>query len=302
MRVNRTLQFVAMSSLVLLGACSSTKEPPAGKVRLGLPQLMAQGAAAENKGLKVAALRSYEETAQLYPASKLPWLRIARIQFHSENYGEAIVAAQQVVARDDSDKVARSILSVSGLRVAAKAVADLSKDRALVGSVRIEAQELATVLRESLRENVLVPVQAPPAAPVARPRAAPSVVAPPKVPAVATTGAATAAPSTGTGSAPGNLNAAAPPKVPAIAATGAATTSVSTGTGGSLDNLNAAAPPKVPVVTTTGTATAPPSTGTGSPFGNLNTVAPQKAPAGATTGAATAPASAGTGSPFSSLK
>lgn len=270
MRVNRTLQFVAISSLVLLGACSSTKEPPAGKVRLGLPQLMAQGAAAENKGLKVAALRSYEETAQLYPASKLPWLRIARIQFDSQNYGEAIVAAQQVVARDDSDKVARSILSVSGLRVAAKAVADLSKDRGLVGSVRTEAQELAIVLRESLQENVLVPVQAPPATPVARPRAALSVVTPPKVPAVATTGATTAAPSTGTGSAPGNLN--------------------------------AAAPQKVPVVTTTGTATAPPSTGTGSPFGNLNAAVPQRAPAGATTGAATAPASAGTGSPFSSLK
>jgi hypothetical protein len=269
MKVNRTLQFVAISSLVLLGACSSTKEPPAGKVRVGLPQLMAQGAAAENKGLKVAALRSYEETAQLYPASKLPWLRIAHVQFHSENYGEAIVAAQQVVARDDSDKVARSILSVSGLRVAAKAVADLSKNRALVGSVRTEAQELAIVLRESLRENVLVPVQAPPAAPVVRPRSTPSVVVPQQVPAGATTDAATAPPSTGTGGSPGNLNAAAPKKVSAGATTVAATTSVSTGTGSPFGNLNAAPPQKVSAGAATAAATAPASTGTGSPFGSL---------------------------------
>jgi hypothetical protein len=271
MEVNRTLQFVAISFLVLLSACSSTKEPPAGKVRIGLPQLMAQGAAAENSGLKVAALRRYEEAAQLYPASKLPWLRIAHVQFHSENYGEAIVAAQQVVARDDSDKVARSILSVSGLRVAAKAVADLSKNRALVGSVRTEAQELAIVLRESLRENVLVPVQAPPAAPVVRPRATPSVAAPQPVPAGATTDAASAPASTGTGGSPGNLNAAAPQKVPADATTSAAATSVSIGTGSSLGNLNAAAPKKVSAGATTSAATTSVSTGTGtgSPFGSL---------------------------------
>jgi hypothetical protein len=268
MEVNRTLQFVAISFLVLLSACSSTKEPPAGKVRIGLPQLMAQGAAAENSGLKVAALRRYEEAAQLYPASKLPWLRIAHVQFHSENYGEAIVAAQQVVARDDSDKVARSILSVSGLRVAAKAVADLSKNRALVGSVRTEAQELAIVLRESLRENVLVPVQAPPAV---RPRATPSVAAPQPVPAGATTDAASAPASTGTGGSPGKLNAAAPQKVPADATTSAAATSVSIGTGSSLGNLNATAPKKVSAGATTSAATTSVSTGTGtgSPFGSL---------------------------------
>ena len=119
------------------------------------------GAKAEVDGLKIAALRRYEEAGQQYPTSKLPWLRIAHIQFDSSNYGEAIVAAQQVVARDDSDKVARSILSVSGLRVASKAVADLRTNKGLVGSVRNEAQELANVLRDSLGESVLVPAPAP---------------------------------------------------------------------------------------------------------------------------------------------
>jgi hypothetical protein len=170
--IRLTAVAVAMSSMVLLSACGSfgSKPPPSppAKAIAELPELMAQGAAAETDGLKVAALRRYEEAAQLYPTSKQPWLRIAHIQFDSGNYGEAIVAAQQVVSRDDTDKVARSILSVSGLRVAAKAVADLSKNRALVGSVRTEAQELASVLRESLGENVLVPAQVPVAP--ARPR------------------------------------------------------------------------------------------------------------------------------------
>lgn len=205
MKLARLYKSLAALSVVLLCACSFTKEaPPAPKALVELPDLMAQGGAAENDGLKVAALRRYEEAAQLYPTSKLPWLRIAHIQFDSANYGEAIVAAQQVVSRDDSDKVARSILSVSGLRVAARAVADLSKNRGLVGSVRTEAQELATVLRESLGENVLVPAQAPGLVGV-KPRATPSSAAPaertsatpPSAPARATSAAPA---STGTGS------------------------------------------------------------------------------------------------------
>ncbi len=157
MKLPRFSHLVLLSSVVVFAACTSGKSALKAKVNPELPELMAQGAAAERDGMKVAALARYEEAAQIYPTSKAPWLKIARIQFDSSHYGEAIVAAQQVVARDDSDEVARSILSVSGLRIATKAVADLSKNRSLTGSVRTEAQELASVLRESLGENVLVP-------------------------------------------------------------------------------------------------------------------------------------------------
>lgn len=159
--MNRFVHLLVIGGVVVLSACSFSSKTPASKAPAELNDLMALGATAEVEGLKVAALRRYEEAGQLYPTSKLPWLRIAHIQFDSANYGEAIVAAQQVVARDDSDKVARSILSVSGLRVASKAVADLRKNKGLVGTVRNEAQELANVLRESLGESVLVPATAP---------------------------------------------------------------------------------------------------------------------------------------------
>jgi hypothetical protein len=151
----------AVVCVALLVACSSTPKPVEVEkpkvVELGV--LLDQAAASEKAGQKDGAVRQYQEAAKLYPASKLPWSKIAQIQYDSANYGEAIVAAQQVVARDEKDKVAHSILSVSGLRVSTKALADLSKQNELTGSVRSEAQSLAKVLRESLGESVLVPTQ-----------------------------------------------------------------------------------------------------------------------------------------------
>lgn len=162
MKIKKFTLLIAASGLLLLSGCgmfskSSSTAPPKP---VELSELMDKGADFDRNDHKAAALKQYEEAALLYPTSKLPWLKIAQMQFESNNYGEAIVAAQQVVARDATDKVATSILSVSGLRIATKAVADLTKNQALVGSIRTEARQLADVLRESLGENVLVPVVA----------------------------------------------------------------------------------------------------------------------------------------------
>jgi hypothetical protein len=152
-------RLLMVASVVLFSACAVVPPAsgPGSKPAVELTVLMDQAAAAEKAGSKEAALRQYEEAAKLYPTSKLPWLKIAQIQFDSANYGQSIIAAQQVIARDEQDKVANSILSVSGLRVSTKALADLSRQNELTGSVRNEAQDLAKVLRESLGEKVLVP-------------------------------------------------------------------------------------------------------------------------------------------------
>jgi tetratricopeptide (TPR) repeat protein len=152
-------KLLLVASIGLLSACAVTPPPSSteNKPKAELTVLMDQAAAAEKTGPKEATLRQYEEAAKLYPTSKLPWLKIAQIQFDSANYGQAIIAAQQVISRDEQDKVANSILSVSGLRVSTKALADLSRQNELTGSVRNEAQDLAKVLRESLGEKVLVP-------------------------------------------------------------------------------------------------------------------------------------------------
>ncbi|WP_395007641.1 tetratricopeptide repeat protein [Undibacterium sp.] len=179
----------------LLGTLGCSSVPKEAEILLKpksveLPVLMEQAAATEKSGTKDAAIKQYEEAAKAYPASKLPWARVAQIQFDAANYGEAIVAAQQVVSRDEKDKVAHSILSVSGLRVSTKALADLSRQNELSGSIRSEAQSLTKVLRESLGEQVLVPVATP------RPAPPPPSVQP-RPPARASAPAAPSAPSGG---------------------------------------------------------------------------------------------------------
>jgi tetratricopeptide (TPR) repeat protein len=148
-------ELLLVASIGLLSACAGAPQSAStgGKPTVELAVLMEQAAASEKAGPKEATLRQYEETAKLYPTSKLPWLKIAQIQFDSANYGQAIIASQQVLARDDQDKVANSILSVSGLRVSTKALADLSRQNELTGSVRNEAQDLAKVALLRVRQK-----------------------------------------------------------------------------------------------------------------------------------------------------
>lgn len=117
-----------------------------------------------------------------HPVDKKPWVRMAQIRFDASQYGEAISHAQEALARDPNDTLAYSILAVSGLRVASKALADLTRKNNLQGSVRSEAQDLARLLRTSLGEEVLVSTRPATRAPVRKPStqtaAAPSRPAP----------------------------------------------------------------------------------------------------------------------------
>ncbi|MEM8514042.1 putative Zn-dependent protease [Massilia sp. MP_M2] len=101
-----------------------------------------------------------------HPVDKKPWVRMAQIRFDASQYGEAISHAQEALARDPNDTLAYSILAVSGLRVASKALADLTRKNNLQGSVRSEAQDLARLLRTSLGEEVLVSTRPAVRAPV----------------------------------------------------------------------------------------------------------------------------------------
>ena len=160
MRYHRLLNVFIVSLIVGVSGCAIPPNQAEADAKSKAPELatlMGQAATTEKTGTKASAISLYEEAAKLYPSSKMPWIRIAQIQYESLNYGEAIVAAQQAVARDGKDKVAQSILSVSGLRVSSKALADLSRQNEVDGSVKLEAQNLARLIRESLGERVLVP-------------------------------------------------------------------------------------------------------------------------------------------------
>jgi tetratricopeptide (TPR) repeat protein len=161
-----------VASLLLLSACATD----GASVRAEKPQVvtldraLADADAALVAGQVEKAHTILKSAATNYPADKTPWLHMAQMKFDRASYGEAIINAQEALQRDPNDKLGNSIVAVSGLRLSTKALADLSQQNNLSGSLRSEAQDLAKLLRTSLGEDVLVPSARKPApVPVAPP-------------------------------------------------------------------------------------------------------------------------------------
>jgi hypothetical protein len=149
------------AAALLLSACAST---PAVVQKPKIEEAMAQAAVAANSGQKEKALTLLKGATTAFPADKAPWLQLAQMKYDDAQYGEAIINAQEVLVRDPSDKLANSIVAISGLRLSTRALADLSRQNNLSGSLRTESQDLAKLLRESLGESVLVQPREKPAA------------------------------------------------------------------------------------------------------------------------------------------
>jgi tetratricopeptide (TPR) repeat protein len=159
--------------LMALSACSTAPVAPTEPLpKPTIADLMGKAAAVDTAGQKEAAMTLWKEAASAYPAVKDPWTRMAQTKYEAGQYGEAIVNAQEILIRDPNDQLANSIIAISGLRLSTRALADLSRQNNLSGSLRTESQDLAKLLRESLGEQVLVPpVREKAAAPAPQPRA-----------------------------------------------------------------------------------------------------------------------------------
>ena len=181
-----------LSAALLLVACATqtTAPAPAPKVE-ALPELMHQGETAQAAGDKDKAREAYRAAAKSDPTSKAPWLKLAEGYFESADYGNAVLAAQEVLHRDSSDTVAAGILAVSGLRVSTSALSMLRQQSSINAGTRSEAESLARSLRDVLGESVLVP----------RPTAE-AASAPPRTRARASVNAASAARAAAPASAP----------------------------------------------------------------------------------------------------
>ena len=160
------------------------------------------------------AIALYQKLAAADPTREEPWSRIAQIQFQQQHYGQAIVAAQEALQRDQTDRAAKSVLAVAGLRVATQSLGELRQDASLQGDAKSDAQALAKQLRDTLGEDALFPpeqaekaapkkrrivrhVQKPAAKPVETAEAAPAaqpVPSAPAAPAAAAPAPAKAAP------------------------------------------------------------------------------------------------------------
>jgi tetratricopeptide (TPR) repeat protein len=159
----------ATACAILLSACATTKTDVAEKPAVPtMEELLAKANEASSAGRKEDAVALWKEAAAAYPADKTPWSSIAQTRYDAGQYGDAIVSAQEVLVRDPNDRLANSIIAISGLRLSTRALADLSRQNNLAGSPTLtESRELARLLRESLNERELVPVP-PPAAPPAK--------------------------------------------------------------------------------------------------------------------------------------
>ncbi|WP_354686753.1 tetratricopeptide repeat protein [Cupriavidus necator] len=168
--IHRTLVLLVGSAALLAGCATSNPGPQRDE---SFNQSMSEAEAALTSGQRDQAVSLFEQIAKNNPTREEPWSRIAQIQFGAERYPQAIVAAEEALQRDSADRKAKSVLAVSGLRVARRSLQELRADSALAGDVRSDAQLLARMLRDTLGEQVLFPRDkgdAQPAKPVPRRR------------------------------------------------------------------------------------------------------------------------------------
>lgn len=145
----------AIACAALLAACASPDGGSAARPAT-VAAAVAEADAAVAAGQRDKAFALLKTASLAFPTDKTPLVRMAQMRFDANDYGEAIVHAQDALERDPDDLLANSIVAVSGLRVTSKALSDLSHKNNLSGNVRTEAQELAKLLRTSLNEDVLV--------------------------------------------------------------------------------------------------------------------------------------------------
>lgn len=191
MLANRCLPLTfVFCGFVLLSGCASNKVSVSHEE---FSAVMAQtGANVDSlieRGNKEEAVKLLGDLAKKNPGRKEPWVRTARVYFDAGNYAQAIVAAEEALQRDGTDRTAKSIRAVAGLRVAAQSLTDLRGDVELKGDARSDAVGLAKVMRETLGEEVLVPPDDPkkkkPAPVVSRPKLSSPVPLPAAKPASA---------------------------------------------------------------------------------------------------------------------
>lgn len=109
------------------------------------------------QGKQQEAIKQLDDLARGNPERKEPWLRKARIQFDAGDYSQAITSAEEVLQRDSTDRAAKSIRAVAGLRVAGQSLNELRSDIELKGRARADAVTLVRIIRDTLGEDVLVP-------------------------------------------------------------------------------------------------------------------------------------------------
>lgn len=155
------ITFLLLFMMTALAGCASMQQ--SGKSAANPYDQLMQQADALYKAEDVEGAKTvYRKAADADPTRAQPWYQLAKINFDQQNYGRAIVDAQEVLKRNPTDPNAESILTVAGLRVAVEALSHLHEETNVHGPAHLEARKLAAKMRETLGQNVLVPPAAKP--------------------------------------------------------------------------------------------------------------------------------------------
>jgi tetratricopeptide (TPR) repeat protein len=154
------LQAACVAAGLLLAGCVTPPQQDSTALQAATPsleQMLSDAALQKQQGSVERERDAYRAAARAYPTRKEPWQRLAESYFDAGDYGNAILAAQEVVQRDAADPVAQGVLAVSGLRVSSQALGELRARTGMTTDTRKQAEEVVKTLREMLGESVLVP-------------------------------------------------------------------------------------------------------------------------------------------------
>ncbi|NHZ36767.1 tetratricopeptide repeat protein [Massilia rubra] len=135
-----------------LAGCETSK-PVMPKGPAPLAELLNQGTQASAAGRKEEAIGYWKQASDAYKGDKAPWANIAQSRYDTGQYGEAIVNAQEVLLRDPNDKAASAIIAAASLRLANRALGDLSRQNVLAGQVRADSQDQIKQLRDHMGDG-----------------------------------------------------------------------------------------------------------------------------------------------------
>ncbi|GAB2613186.1 tetratricopeptide repeat protein [Novilysobacter erysipheiresistens] len=142
-----------LALLLALAGCATLPEPAPPDHRDAMAvarEHLAAGQARE----AVAAL---ERAAAMEPASKEPWLEIARLRTTQGRHIDALAAAEQVLRRDPTDQVAYEITVDSGLQVALQTMKRLrAAGQAPAEGHEEQAAAIAALMAEVFEPELLI--------------------------------------------------------------------------------------------------------------------------------------------------
>lgn len=154
MKYSNTL--AALLCVAALAGCAAIAPAPASlPAQPTMAALLAQADAAAAAKQDARAIAILKQATVAYPKDQSPWIKLAELSFNCENYGDAISYANKVTEHDGANVKALSILAVSGLRVSSQSLRDLAQQNNISGSVKLEAQQVAKVLRTSIGGDII---------------------------------------------------------------------------------------------------------------------------------------------------